>query len=112
MLQLRPFWSSSWLGSASTSSTWCSIAGDSKIWSVEAAIRISEYMMANSPQPGPPHHPIFGHLKAIGEVTQKLPKMIHPHVFALEVKKAYKLPSIFYMDIVPFGPTILYVMDP
>jgi hypothetical protein len=38
--------------------------------------------------------------------------MIHPHVFALEVKKAYKLPSIFYMDIAPFGPTTLYVMDP
>jgi hypothetical protein len=31
--------------------------------------------------PGPPHSLIFGHLLAMGKITEKLPKRVHPHVY-------------------------------
>ncbi|KAF2275080.1 cytochrome P450 [Westerdykella ornata] len=62
--------------------------------------------------PGPPHHPILGHLKVMGEIAAALPKRVHPHVYAHYLREKYNLPPVFYLDIYPVSAPLLVVLHP
>jgi hypothetical protein len=63
-------------------------------------------------QPGPPMHPIFGHLIALGDVTAKLPARIHPHTLPSYLMKEHNLPSMFFIDARPIATLNLMIADP
>ncbi|KAF2009336.1 cytochrome P450 [Aaosphaeria arxii CBS 175.79] len=63
-------------------------------------------------KPGPPHHPIFGHLQAMGEISQALPKRVHPHVFAYHLQKKYNLGQVFYLDLTPVSDAMIINLSP
>jgi cytochrome P450 len=63
--------------------------------------------------PGPPWHPIMGHLMAIADVVQKMPQRAHPHLLMTLVMRHYNLPGVFVMDTRPAGADVtLIVADP
>ncbi|KAF2270960.1 putative P450 monooxygenase [Lojkania enalia] len=62
--------------------------------------------------PGPPHHPIFGHLISMGKVVTRLPKRVHPHVYPYFLTKEYNLPPVFYIDAYPFNDPLMVLLDP
>lgn len=66
----------------------------------------------DSIQPGPPHHPIFGHLISMGKVVRSLPNRVHPHVYPHFLTKEYNLPPVFYLDVYPVNTPMLIVIDP
>jgi len=63
-------------------------------------------------QPGPPHHPIWGHLLVARECSENLPPDIHPHVYANYLRRKYNLGKFFYLDFWPFGEQFLFIADP
>ncbi|KAF2030376.1 cytochrome P450, partial [Setomelanomma holmii] len=62
--------------------------------------------------PGPPTHPILGHLISIGKVAMKIPQRAHPHTLAAYMMREYDLPPVFFMDTRPVSSLNLIVADP
>ncbi|KAI9816736.1 MAG: hypothetical protein M1826_001734 [Phylliscum demangeonii] len=61
----------------------------------------------------PPHHPIFGHILLLARILARLPADAHPHLLADQIRRRYpSLDSIFYVDVWPFGPPILFLLSP
>ena len=61
----------------------------------------------------PPHHPVFGHLRLMGEIMSKLPNDVHGHVLPHQIELMMpELGPVFYVDPWPFGPPILTVAAP
>lgn len=63
-------------------------------------------------QPGPPHHPILGHLLIAKECSEQFPPDCHSHVFNDYYRRKYNLGKFFYMDYWPVGPQMLVILDP
>ncbi|KAF2839180.1 cytochrome P450 [Patellaria atrata CBS 101060] len=62
--------------------------------------------------PGPPHHPIWGHILVFADVQETLPPRIHPHILPHFIQQKYDLPPLFYLDFWPFGPNLCIIMSP
>ncbi|KAF7960657.1 hypothetical protein EAE96_000331 [Botrytis aclada] len=76
-------------------------------------IRSKFQRMQRDGLPMPPHHPIFGHLKLVGEIVSRLPKDVHRHVLPHQIKLLYpNLGPLFYLDTWPFGGEILVAVGP
>lgn len=61
----------------------------------------------------PPHHPILGHIPVLAKVAASLPPDVHPHTYMHYVRKAYDLPSVFYLDTWPIaGAPMCIIVDP
>ena len=61
----------------------------------------------------PPHSFIFGHLKLINDILQRIPDDCHPHYYLEAIKEDYPdLPDQFYLDLWPFGVGWLLVSTP
>lgn len=63
-------------------------------------------------QPKPPFHPIWGHLKLMGEAMAVYPPHVHPQVILTYLHKKYNLPEVWYLDLYPVGPTFLVLATP
>ncbi|KAF2663601.1 cytochrome P450 [Microthyrium microscopicum] len=61
--------------------------------------------------PGPPYHPIFGHIPVAIKMAQSLPQDVHPHHFWYWLRNEYNLGSFFYFDVWPMGPPTLIICD-
>ncbi|KAF2681297.1 cytochrome P450 [Lentithecium fluviatile CBS 122367] len=48
----------------------------------------------------------------MGEARSNIPALNHPHVFPLELRKKFNLPSIFYVDLYPVTQSAVFVLDP
>ncbi|KAL2171371.1 hypothetical protein VTG60DRAFT_3013 [Thermothelomyces hinnuleus] len=61
--------------------------------------------------PQPPHHPIWGHMKLIGEYGKKV---TGDYIQApwTEMKQDFNLPDIFYLDMWPAGPEFIVCSGP
>ncbi|KAK5291076.1 hypothetical protein LTR16_002325, partial [Cryomyces antarcticus] len=62
--------------------------------------------------PGPPHHPIWGHLLVMAEMKKLYPADIHPHMYPHLIRKHYNLGDFFYVDFWPVGPQMLVLATP
>ncbi|KAF7549105.1 hypothetical protein G7046_g8446 [Stylonectria norvegica] len=62
--------------------------------------------------PCPPHSFFWGHLKLIGEYTQKFPRGSYTHNFLTQIKMDYDLPDIYYLDLWPLGPRFIVCTSP
>jgi cytochrome P450 len=63
-------------------------------------------------QPGPPYHPIFGHIPIAIEMARSLPPDVHPHHYWDWLRDKYGLDRFFYFDVWPMGPPTLIICDP
>lgn len=63
-------------------------------------------------QPGPPHHPIFGHMKIMAEATRASPRGAAGQNVLLMVKHLYDLPDLFYLDLWPLFESICITTHP
>lgn len=74
-----------------------------------------EYQISNIPlttaQPGPPYHPIFGHLLVAAKMAAALPPDVHPHHYWYWLKKEYNLGDFYYFDVWPMGPPTLIICN-
>ncbi|KAL2151760.1 hypothetical protein VTH82DRAFT_6858 [Thermothelomyces myriococcoides] len=61
--------------------------------------------------PQPPHHPIWGHLKLVGEYGKKVPGDYIQAPWT-ELKQDFNLPDIYYMDMWPAGPELIVCSGP
>ncbi|KAL2161055.1 hypothetical protein VTH06DRAFT_8768 [Thermothelomyces fergusii] len=61
--------------------------------------------------PQPPHHPIWGHLKLIGEYVKKV-SGDYIQAPLTEMKQDLNLPDIFYLDMWPAGPEFIVCSSP
>ncbi|KAF2402988.1 cytochrome P450 [Trichodelitschia bisporula] len=62
--------------------------------------------------PGPPYHPILGHLPVAIEMARSLPPDVHPHHYWAWLKKRYNLGPFYYFDAWPMGPPTLIICEP
>lgn len=63
--------------------------------------------------PMPPHHAILGHIPLCASIFKSLPSDVHISLLADQVRRRYPhLDSAFYLDLWPFGPTMLIVICP
>ncbi|OCL14842.1 cytochrome P450 [Glonium stellatum] len=62
--------------------------------------------------PGPPHHPIWGHLLVMGKYRKTKPIRLHPHTFPNFLDEDYKLPPIYYLDLWPVNHSMMVIHDP
>ncbi|KAH9894499.1 cytochrome P450 [Xylariomycetidae sp. FL2044] len=62
--------------------------------------------------PGPPHHPIWGHLPIMAGVARSLPRDADPQSYAHYIRKKYDLGDFFYMDLWPAAPPQLVIVHP
>ncbi|KAK5003056.1 hypothetical protein LTR28_010641, partial [Elasticomyces elasticus] len=62
--------------------------------------------------PGPPHHPILGHLPVIARLKTEYPSDIHPHTYPHLVRDKYGLGDIYYLDFWPASPQMLIIASP
>ncbi|KAK3054507.1 hypothetical protein LTS18_011974, partial [Coniosporium uncinatum] len=62
--------------------------------------------------PGPPHHPMLGHLLVAAKMSASLPPDVHPHHYWHYLKRTYNLGDFFYFDVWPVGPPILIICAP
>jgi len=62
--------------------------------------------------PGPPHHPIWGHLHWSVKVVTTQPRRIAPQSIPVHLQKMLDLPDMFMLDFWPLGPPSIVVMDP
>jgi cytochrome P450 len=60
----------------------------------------------------PPHDPVWGHLKLLGEMAALFPPGVHHQNLITTLKYKYNLPGIFYLDLWPLGPSQVVVTDP
>jgi hypothetical protein len=60
----------------------------------------------------PPHHPIWGHLKIMGEIQQKHPYPIHSNNYLYFIGKEYNLGPVFYLDLWPVCAPMMIIQDP
>lgn len=82
-------------------------------WLVSKTISLLRDRQKYKNLPGPPWHPIMGHLIAIGKTVQKLPQRAHPHLLVALMSREYDLPGVFFMDTRPAAGTVnLIVADP
>ncbi|KAF2119242.1 AflN/verA/monooxygenase [Lophiotrema nucula] len=58
--------------------------------------------------PMPKHHPIFGHLAALKESIQGLPRDCTMHVVIKNISKRFPN-GVFYMDLWPFSRTLMVI---
>ena len=58
------------------------------------------------PKPKPPHSPIWGHLKLLGETFALLPKHCHIQAAVTTMTHLHNLPGIFYLDLWPLATSI------
>ncbi|EMC95481.1 hypothetical protein BAUCODRAFT_35464 [Baudoinia panamericana UAMH 10762] len=61
--------------------------------------------------PGPPHSYLWGSLISMNETLRTQPKRAAPQTFATILKEKYDLPDCFYLDLWPFGPMTMMIMD-
>ncbi|KAL2018588.1 hypothetical protein VTK56DRAFT_558 [Thermocarpiscus australiensis] len=61
--------------------------------------------------PKPPHDPIWGHLKLVGEYTKRI-KGDYPQAVWTEIKQDFNLPDLYYLDLWPFGPEFIICAGP
>jgi cytochrome P450 len=66
----------------------------------------------NLNQPGPPWHPLLGHLLIGAECAAYFPPDVHPHSYPNYIRRKYKLGKFFYIDFWPFGGQFLMIADP
>jgi cytochrome P450 len=71
-----------------------------------------EWFHINATQPGPPYHPIFGHLLVAAKMAQSLPPDVHPHHYWHWLRKEYDLGDFYYFDVWPMGPPTLIICEP
>jgi cytochrome P450 len=62
-------------------------------------------------QPGPPYHPILGHLLVAIKMSQSLPPDVHPHHYWHWLRKEYDLGDFYYFDVWPMGPPTLIICN-
>ncbi|MCJ1284900.1 hypothetical protein MMC26_004237 [Xylographa opegraphella] len=61
----------------------------------------------------PPHSFLFGHLKVVNDLLQRIPDDCHPHYYLETLRQDYPdLPDPFYLDLWPFGEPMLLVGTP
>ncbi|KAF2133061.1 cytochrome P450 3A30 [Dothidotthia symphoricarpi CBS 119687] len=62
--------------------------------------------------PMPPHDFFWGHLKLVGELSRALPKDTHFQYITTTIGRDYDMPSVFYLDLWPLGPSCMIITDP
>ncbi|RDL38626.1 uncharacterized protein BP5553_02966 [Venustampulla echinocandica] len=62
--------------------------------------------------PGPPHHPILGHLIVMGEIARSLPPDANPQMYANLIRERYNLGDMFYLDLWPLSWPQMIIIDP
>ncbi|KAF3928180.1 hypothetical protein AA313_de0205753 [Arthrobotrys entomopaga] len=62
--------------------------------------------------PQPPHHPILGHLKVLGEAAALLPPNTHPQAYLTIIAQKYNLPDIYYLDLWPVTVSQVVLSNP
>ncbi|KAK3314445.1 cytochrome P450 [Apodospora peruviana] len=62
--------------------------------------------------PGPPHHPIWGHLPVMAGVARSLPPDADPQSYAHHIRNKYGLGDFFYLDMWPLAPPQLVIVEP
>ncbi|MCJ1437488.1 hypothetical protein MMC27_006875 [Xylographa pallens] len=61
----------------------------------------------------PPHSFLFGHLKVVNDLLQRLPDDCHPHYYLEALRQDYpNLSDPLYIDLWPFGEPMLLVGTP
>ena len=61
----------------------------------------------------PPHSFLFGHLKVVNDLLQRLPDDCHPHYYLEALRQDYPdLSDPLYIDLWPFGEPMLLVGTP
>ncbi|KAK8058453.1 hypothetical protein PG994_008901 [Apiospora phragmitis] len=56
--------------------------------------------LTQQPQPGPPHHPLLGHLPILRDAAQSIPPPdANPHVFAHLIRTKYGLGDFFFLQL-------------
>lgn len=61
----------------------------------------------------PPHNPLFGHIFVLARIMSNLPKDVHPHYLADQLRRRYpEMGPIFYLDAWPFITLTLVVASP
>lgn len=75
-------------------------------------VALGETCSVDSGQPKPPYHPILGHLKLMDDCMKLFPPNPHPHTVMKYMHEKYKLPEIWYLDLYPFGPTMICLTSP
>ena len=61
--------------------------------------------------PHPPHDWLWGHVKLVGEYSNKIPGA-HFQAAWTQMKYDFKLPSLYYLDLWPFGPEFIMCTGP
>ncbi|GAB7343421.1 hypothetical protein MBLNU457_1451t2 [Dothideomycetes sp. NU457] len=62
--------------------------------------------------PGPPHDPIWGHLKVMGEASAALPNNAFPVAVFIHIQKKYNLGDFFYIDVWPAANPLFVSLHP
>lgn len=62
-------------------------------------------------KPMPTYHPVFGHLVALKEYIQAVPRNSTMHVVVEFMARQFS-GGVFYLNLWPFNPTIMIVADP
>ena len=63
--------------------------------------------------PMPPHNPILGHVPLAASIVMALPSHAHHFYLGDQIRRRYpELDTAFYLDLWPFGPTMLMVIAP
>ncbi|GAB7354358.1 hypothetical protein MBLNU459_g4865t1 [Dothideomycetes sp. NU459] len=62
--------------------------------------------------PGPPHHPLWGHIHLTAKVFTTQPKRIAPQSIFAVLQHQLDLPDLFMLDFWPLGPPSIVVTDP
>ncbi|PMD36237.1 cytochrome P450 [Hyaloscypha variabilis F] len=62
--------------------------------------------------PGPPHHPLWGHLPVMAEMARSLPLDAGPQYYAHYIRTKYDLGDFFYLDLWPLALPQLVITHP
>ncbi|KAI9818467.1 MAG: hypothetical protein M1827_000526 [Pycnora praestabilis] len=81
-------------------------------WISIGLYKLIKYRATYKNLPGPPHHPIFGHIPIMGRMRQIVPKDLHPHALMTAVQHEYNLGNLFYLDLWPLAEPLLIIGDP
>ncbi|QDS68721.1 hypothetical protein FKW77_004031 [Venturia effusa] len=72
-------------------------------------VKLYKHRRAMMGLPGPPYHPILGHLLVAIKMASALPPDVHPHHYWQYLRTTYNLGDFYYFDVWPMGPPTLII---